>query len=262
MSIQGSEGCRSSGPTRDSSSSWWRRRHAAVEIRRCFSEFGATAVLTTMALGSVFVSRRLFPYESEARMAFSLVALTTALSAFFVLVPVVQVSVNPVVAVAEWMLERRSGPTFTRTVLRVTTQQFGAIAATALVGSIAAGHSTRVISRNPGALEVFAEFLTAGGFVALALALVTRRLVSAVVLGSYLAISASWVGAQFLGNPALVVGYLFLADSTLALLDASVIMTAQLGGCIIGFGLVTGLLPMTADRFDATARSARRTIGG
>jgi arsenate reductase len=218
--------------------------------RRLLAEFIGTALLVTAVVGSGIMASTLSPddvglqlLENSAATAFALGALILTFG------PVSGAHFNPVVSAADWLLGRRSRTGLTlREVGGYTAAQLTGAVAGSILGNLMFGLAAVTFSdkdRSAGHLWLGEVVATAGLLLLIfALARSGRTAVAPAAVGAYIGAAYWFTSSTSFANPAVTIGSVF-TDTFAGIAPASLpgFLAAQLGGLLVGAGLLPALYP-------------------
>nr|BFE76151.1 hypothetical protein GCM10020092_094520 [Actinoplanes digitatis] len=242
--------------------------HSIAPWRRLLAEFLGTALLVTAVVGSGIMASTLSPNDIGLQLLENSVATAFALGALILTFgPVSGAHFNPVVSAADWFLGRRTRTGLTGTDLTgyLAAQTAGAIAGSILANLMfdlaAVTFSTK--DRAAGHLWLGEVVATAGLLLLIfALARSGRAAVAPAAVGAYIGAAYWFTSSTSFANPAVTIGRAF-TDTFAGIAPASVpwFVVAQLGGLLVGVGLLLALYPSvgTTSRRGRGREDRRRT---
>jgi glycerol uptake facilitator-like aquaporin len=218
--------------------------------RRLLAEFLGTALLVTAVVGSGIMAATLSPddvgvqlLENSTATAFALCALILTFG------PVSGAHFNPVVSAADWFLGRRtrSGLTGAELCGYIAVQTAGAIAGSILANLMFDLAPVTMSGKDRTAGHPWlGEVVATTGLLLLifALARSARTAVAPAAVGAYIGAAYWFTSSTSFANPAVTIGRAF-SDTFAGISPASVpgFILAQLGGLVIGVGLLLALYP-------------------
>ncbi|WP_249998318.1 MIP/aquaporin family protein [Actinoplanes sp. M2I2] len=240
--------------------------HPIAAWRRLLAEFLGTALLVTAVVGSGIMAVTLSPGDVGLQLLENAVATAFALGTLILTFgPVSGAHFNPVVSAADWFLGRRAGTGLTGAELAgyAAAQTAGAITGSVLANLMfdlpAVTFSTR--ERSAGHLWLGEVVATAGLLLLIfALARSGRASAAPAAVGAYIGAAYWFTSSTSFANPAVTVGRAF-TDTFAGIQPASVpgFVLAQLGGLVVGTGLLLALYPTAGRAADdvVVARPAR-----
>jgi hypothetical protein len=204
-------------------------------------ELGGAAVVTSV----VFSAQITATHAGSGAGLAATVAVVAVLAVCAGLARDRRLSINPLVLLTDALCEPRPPISLTSTAVRLCAQLFGAVAAAAILAAVCVLTGTTVTTVAPNGIQLLAEIAAAATTVVVFTYAAPRPGLPAGP--GYLAAAAAAVfgvaGAGFLGNPVLT------AAAVLHGLDPAVALSTavlQLGGCLIGYGILTARRPGTA----------------
>jgi glycerol uptake facilitator-like aquaporin len=218
--------------------------------RRLLAEFVGTALLVTAVVGSGIMATTLSPTDVGLQLLENSVATAFALGALILTFgPVSGAHFNPVVSAADWLLGRGTGTGLTGAELAgyAAAQTTGAIAGAVLANLMfdLAPVTFSATDRSAGHLWLGEVVATAGLLLLVfALARSGRAATAPAAVGAYIGAAYWFTSSTSFANPAVTVGRAF-TDTFAGIAPASVpgFLAAQLGGLLVGVGLLLALYP-------------------
>ncbi len=222
------------------------------------AEFGGSAMLVCVVVGSGIAARQLSPNEAGLQLLENSIATALGLGVLILAFgPVSGAHFNPVVSVVDWLLRRRSETGLgTRLLcLYVAVQTLGAIAGAILANVMFERPAVELASKQRASFGHFiAEVVATAGLIVVVFALArTGRVgLSAAAVGAYIGAAYWFTSSTSFANPAVTVGRMF-SDTFAGIAPSSVapFIAAQIIGGLIGLAVTVYLYPdasQTADR--------------
>ncbi|MBO9578014.1 MAG: aquaporin [Microbacteriaceae bacterium] len=223
--------------------------------RRALAELLGTGLLVTIVIGSGIVAERLSPGDVGLELFEHVFAIVLGLAVLILLLaPVSGAHFNPLVTVADALLDRADGrPGVHRTidaVVRIVAQTAGAIAGALLANAMFAVPSAFSAHERAAAGSLLGEVVATAGLLLVVFGLARAGYGIAVVAPAVAAYvgAAIWATSSFaFMNPSVMLGRMF-SDTFAGIAPASVppFLAAQLIGGAIGTLLAVLLIPRRA----------------
>jgi glycerol uptake facilitator-like aquaporin len=220
-----------------------------MQGRRLLAEFVGTGLLVTVVIGSGIAAQRLSPDDVGLQLLENSTA--TMLGLILMLGPVSGAHFNPVVSVADWLLDRRTGVGISsRDVAGYTVAQTLGGMAGAVLANLMFDVPTEFSTKDRSDWHLWiGEIVATAGLVALifALARTGRGAWAAPAVGAYIGAAYWFTSSTSFANPCGTVGRMF--SDTFAGIEPSAVpgfLVAQLVGGGLGLLLVRALYPDVA----------------
>jgi len=217
--------------------------------RRMLAEFLGTALLVTALVGSGIMATRLSPDEVGIQLLQNSITTMLALTVLILIfAPVSGAHFNPVVTLAAWWLQRRSGGLNLRDLVGYVVAQTlgassGAVLANAMFDLPAVSWST---TTRTGSHLWLGEVVATAGLTLLIFTLVRtgRAFLSAPAVGAYVGAAYWFTSSTAFANPAVTIGRA-LTDTFAGVAPGSVpaFVGAQVAGALIGLAVLLALYP-------------------
>jgi glycerol uptake facilitator-like aquaporin len=223
-----------------------------MQGRRLLAEFVGTGLLVTVVIGSGITAQRLSPDDVGLQLLENSTATMLGLAVLILMFgPVSGAHFNPVVSVADWLLDRRTGVGISsRDVASYTVAQTLGGMAGAVLANLMFDVPTEFSTKDRSDWHLWiGEIVATAGLVALifALARTGRGAWAAPAVGAYIGAAYWFTSSTSFANPSVTVGRMF--SDTFAGIEPSAVpgfLVAQLVGGGLGLLLVRALYPDVA----------------
>lgn len=220
--------------------------------RRALAEFLGTGLLVTVVVGSGIAAQRLST-DTGLQLLENSIATALGLGTLIVLLaPVSGAHFNPVVSLADTVLDRRTGLPALNLAVYLPAQILGGIAGAVLANAMFATPTAISATGRATPATVLAEIVATAGLVLLIMGLTrSGRPASAVAIatGGYIGAAYWFTSSTSFANPAVTIGRIF-TDTFAGIAPTSVLpfAAAQLVGACIAVGLTVLLFPRGRER--------------
>lgn len=226
--------------------------------QRLAAEFLGTGLLVAVVVGSGIAAQRLSPNDVGLQLLENSVATMLGLAVLILMLgPVSGAHFNPVVTVADWVLDRTDARRALPEVgMYVAAQVAGAIGGSLLANAMfqapAGLSSTERVSIGHLVGEVVATAILV--LLIFSLARTGRGAAIAPAVGAYIGAAYWFTSSTSFANPAVTVGRIF-TDTFAGIAPFSVVpfVLAQLVGAAVGVGLLLVLFPSKTDASKGTS---------
>lgn len=229
---------------------------------RLLVEFVGTTLLAAVVVIAIAAAHELSPDDpGRQRLIFSATTGTAVAILILLFQPVSGANLNPVVSLADWMLNSRTSLTIGELGLYLAAQFWGAVAGAAIATSVVdppAFPSPDVNRTTPG--QVLGELAATTGLVMVlfAASCVLGRILNACAVGVYLGTSMYVTGSTSLANPAVTITRSHTTPDGIALETALMLLVLQMAGCLVAIHILTARRSKDRHLVSPVARPGRR----